>query len=362
MNIHHHARIDIDTPRDFRVSPERPLGLLRACPAYSPTVLHDATALAADFGIDRLWLKDESNRMGLGSFKALGGAFAVAQMLRDATELALGAMIEAEDMTSDVVRTLASGMTFITASAGNHGLSVAAGARLFGARAVIVLSETVPKPFGARLEALGATVQWVPGSYKDSVAHAISESETKGWQLLADGSWPGYTEPPAIVMEGYSVLAEECRGSFEKNDVWPTHVILQAGVGGLAAAVAGHVRVHWTEQPTIIVVEPEQAACLQRSVEAGVLSHAPGAVSDMGRLDCKDASLIAFEALQRDADVFVTISEAEAMAAVERLERDGIQSTSSGAAGVAVLMNAVDLDLDANSRCLAIVSEGRESG
>lgn len=362
MEIYRHTRLEADGPHAFRVTPERPLALLRACPKHCATTLHDADALAKTLGVGKLWLKDESTRMGLKSFKALGGAYAVAQMLRDATERALGASIEAADLTGETVRMLASSMTFITASAGNHGLSVAAGARLFGARAVIVLSETVPKAFGARLEGLGATVQWVAGNYEASVAHAISEADAKGWQLLADGSWPGYTEPPAIVMEGYSVLAEECRVSFADKGVWPAYVVLQAGVGGLAAAFAGHVRAHWEEQPTIVVVEPAQAACLRRSVEAGELTHAPGGVSDMGRLDCKNASLIAFEALQRDADMFVTVTEDEAAAAVRLLEEAGIHSTSSGSAGLVAVMNAGDLGMDASSRCFAIVSEGKEAG
>ncbi len=362
MDIFEHARQPTTQSHAFITEPERPMAMLRECPAYTVTPLHDHGGLADSLGLGRMWLKDESTRMGLGSFKALGGAFAVAQILRDATQTALGAMIEVADLQNETVRTLASAMTFITASAGNHGLSVAAGARLFGAKAVIVLSETVPEAFAARLEGLGATVARVPGTYEDSVAHAIAQADANGWQLLADGSWPGYTAPPAIVMEGYTVLAEECRAAFEASGVWPTHVVLQAGVGGMASAIAAHIRGHWPEQPQIIVVEPEHAACLQRSIKAGTLTQAPGPVSDMGRLDCKDASMIAFEALRQDADVFVTISETEAGAAVALLEKEELYSTPSGAAGVAALIKGEQLGLDASSRCLSIISEGRESG
>ena len=362
MNVLHHVRLKTDQPRGFISEPDRPLATLRECPAHEVTVLRDGGGLAPTLGIEKLWLKDESGRMGLGSFKALGGAFAVAQMVRDAAETALGAMIDVADLRSEPVQAMACGMTFITASAGNHGLSVAAGTRVFGANSVIVLSETVPEAFAGRLERLGATVERVPGTYEDSVAHAIAQAEANGWQLMADGSWPGYTAPPAIVMEGYSVLAEECRAAFEMNGTWPTHVVLQAGVGGLAAAVAAHIRVHWPEQPQIIVVEPEHAACLRRSIEAGELTHSAGPVSDMGRLDCKDASLIAFEALRCDADAFATISEQEAHDAVARLAQEGIYSTPSGVAGVAALMQGEALGLNETSRCLAIISEGRESG
>ena len=363
MDIFQNHRPSAAATRRFAATPERPLALLQACPAYEPTPLHTADKLAAQCEIGSLWLKDESQRMRLGSFKALGGSFAVAQIIRDAAQEALGAVIPPEDLTNKTVQTLASSLTFITASAGNHGLSVAAGARIFGANAVIVLSETVPDSFAARLEALGATVQRVHGVYEDSVAHAIAEAEKKGWQLLADGSWPGYIDPPAMVMEGYTVLAEECRKAFADTGTWPTHVFVQAGVGGMAAAIAGHIRDHWAEQPSIVVVEPDAAPCLITSARAGELTHASGPVSNMGRLDCKDASLIAFEALQQGADFFLTISDTEAKAAVDHLSAIGIASSPSGVAGIAAVMSASDetrdaIGLSSDSRCLAIISEG----
>ena len=345
--------------RRFHVSTERAETLLAHCPRHAATPLVAAPGLAAAAGVAEVWLKDESARMGLGSFKALGGAFAVAQTVRDATELALGARLEVADLTSDPVRKIASGLTFITASAGNHGLSVAAGARVFGARAVIVLGADVPEAFAARLRALDATVQRVDVGYEASVAHAANEAETHGWLHLADGSWEGFLAPPALVMEGYCVLAGECAQSFRVRGDWPTHVLLQAGVGGLAAAVAGHIRTHWDVQPEIIVVEPERAACLYASMAAGTLTEAPGPTSNMGRLDCKVASLLAFESLAQDADVFVTISDTEASAAVEHLHDGGLASTPSGAAGVAALLYGGDvLSFGAKSRVLAIVSEG----
>ena len=357
MEIHQHRRASSGVRRRFSPSPTRPLDLLRLCPFYKATPLRNVDALAKSFGIAKLWLKDESDRLGLGSFKALGGAFAVAQMILDAAEEALGERCFADDLTSARVQALATGTTFITGSAGNHGLSVAAGATLFGARAVIVLPETAPVSFAERLEALGATVERVPGVYEDSVAYAIATAETKGWQLLADSSWPGYTRPPALVMEGYSVLAEECRTAFDRAGEWPTHVFLQGGVGGLAGAVAAQIREHWSEQPNIIVVEPDAAPCLLHSVRAGVLTRASGPVSTMGRLDCKDASLIAFEALTCDADVFMTISDDHAQIATQRLAALNVETTPSGAAGVAALHAARELGIGPRSRCLAIITE-----
>ena len=287
-------------PYLFRTTPARPLALLGSCPTYKPTPMPDACTLATAAGVGRLWVKDETQRMRLGSFKALGGAFAVAQMISDAAHGAA--------LLDPAANAVAASMTFITASAGNHGLSVAAGAKVFGANAIIVLGTSVPEEFADRIRDLGARVLRSDGSYEQSIVTAKTEAASNGWIHLADGSWEGYIEAPALVMEGYTVLAEECRAEFSRQGVWPTHVYLQAGVGGLAGAVAAHIREFWDEQPEIVVVEPDAAACLLRSVENGRLTHAEGPVSNMGRLDCKDASLIAFEALRQDADKFTTIT------------------------------------------------------
>ena len=198
-------------PRLFRTSHERPMAMLEVCPVYTPTPIYEHSGLAELIGIQTLFIKDESKRMQLGSFKALGGAFAVAQMISDAAKT--------PDMGSITAKSTAAGMEFMTASAGNHGLSVAAGAKIFGAHAVIFLSTSVPESFANRIRSMDADVVRVQGSYKDSVTAAIAAAENSNGLLLADGSWNGYIERPALVMEGYTVLAEECRIKFsnEKN-------------------------------------------------------------------------------------------------------------------------------------------------
>jgi diaminopropionate ammonia-lyase len=309
------------------------MALLRQCPVYKPTQLYEHAGLARHFNIDRLFIKDESHRMRLGSFKALGGVFAVAQMISDAAATT--------DLESEAARRHAGKMTFITASAGNHGLSVAAGARIFGAHAVIYLAAAVPEEFANRIRALDAKVVRISGSYEDSVAAAIDAANVNGWLLLADGSWEGYTERPALVMEGYTVLVEECRKEFNKT------------------GVAGHIRDHWTEQPEIIIVEPDAAPCLMMSVKNRQLTRVEGSESNMGRLDCKDASLIAFQSLRTDANEFLQVSDVEALAAVDMLAHHNILTTPSGAAPIAALENLL---LSPESRCLIFVTEGPEAG
>ncbi|MAZ03121.1 MAG: diaminopropionate ammonia-lyase [Sneathiella sp.] len=337
--------------RAFRTASKRPMALLQQCPVYEPTPLYEHAELANHFGVEQLIIKDESHRMRLGSFKALGGAFAVAQMISD--------VAGTSDLESEAARRQADKMTFITASAGNHGLSVAAGARIFGARAVIYLAAAVPEEFANRIRALDAKVVRTSGSYEDSVKAAMDAAHKNDWLLLADGSWEGYTERPALVMEGYTVLAEECRREFSKTGRWPTHVFLQAGVGGLAAAVAGHIREYWAEQPEIFIVEPEAAPCLMISVRNKQLTRVEGPESNMGRLDCKDASLIAFQSLRHDANGFLQVSETAAFAAVDMMAHHHIHTTPSGAATTAALEN---LSLPTNSRCLIFITEGPEAG
>ena len=206
--------------------------LLAQCPAAGATPLRAVMALAKQAGVGEVFIKDESARMGLGSFKALGAAYVIARAAQE----------PGVDMGAQV---------YIAASAGNHGLSVAAGAKAFGAKAVIVLAESVPESFAQRLRDKGADVVRAGAIYEEGMAEAMRLAEVNGWTLLSDSSWPGYTGLPYRVMEGYLQMAAE---AVEQMGEAPTHVFLQAGVGGLAAAVAAYVRKAWGEGPRIVVV------------------------------------------------------------------------------------------------------------
>ena len=326
--------------RDLLLDSARPLALLAACPAYRASPL----VRVAD-GDRTLMVKDETGRMGLGAFKALGGVYAVARLL----EARLGVAAQAL-----VGQTAAAGVTFVCASAGNHGMAVAAGAKLFGAKARIHLAPQVSEAFAIRLRGRGAEVVRSGGNYEESVAAAVADAEASGAIHLADGSWSGYTEPPRLVMEGYTVIAEEMRRDFTSSGEWPSHVYLQAGVGGLAGAIAYMIRLNWDVQPEIVVVEPDAAPCLQASAVAGHMVTVEGPVSIMGRLDCKTPSLLAFDILRMAADRFVTVSDAQAEAAAARAAVLGFATTPSGAAGLA----GRDAEAGAVARPLVILSEG----
>ena len=321
--------------------------LLNLCPAHlaqKQTPLQGCPALAEYCGVAEVFIKDERGRYGLGSFKALGAAHAIAREAADSVE-------------NDAWATALEGRTYVTASAGNHGLSVAAGARVFGARAVIYLAETVPESFAERLRAKGAEVVREGADYEASMVGAERAAEVRGWTLLSDSSWPGYMELPYRVMEGYLQLAFEAAAQIPQP---PTHVLLQAGVGGLAAAVAAYTRKVWGTAPQVIVVEPEAAPALLESARAGAVVETTGPVSAMGRLDCKVPSMIALRGLARDADTFATITEKEARDGVAKLASYGLETTPSGGAGLAALLAGLSLPSDA--RVMAILSEGPEDG
>ncbi|MEM7496697.1 MAG: pyridoxal-phosphate dependent enzyme [Pseudomonadota bacterium] len=324
--------------------------LFAQCPKAGASPLLALPTLAAPLGLATLHAKDERGRCGLGSFKALGAAHAIARAAAD--RVAAGAAEHA---------TALSGVTYVCASAGNHGLSMAAGARLFGAAAVVLLADTVPEAFAGRLRAKGARVIRHGAVYDEAMVEARRLAVAEGWELLSDSSWPGYTAPAAAVMEGYLITAAEAVAEMPSP---PTHVFLQAGVGGLAAAVAAHLRRAWGAGPRIVVVEPEAAPCLIESVRAGFPRRVEGPESAMGRLDCKEPSHLALACLAREADDFVTVGERAAAETVAWLSGEGIETTPSGAAGVTALRHVgqarTALGLDADSRVLVWLSEGPE--
>ena len=324
--------------------------LFQMCPVASVTPLRNQPELAKRLGVGGLHLKDESDRMGLGSFKALGAVHAVSRMAVDKV---------GPSPTPDEVAEALKGEVFVCASAGNHGLSVAAGARIFGARAVVYISEAVPEAFAARLRERGAHVVRSGSDYEESMTASVLAAKENGWTLLSDSSWPDYHDLPSGVMEGYLISGAEV---VEAIPVPPTHIFLQAGVGGFAAAMSALFRSQWGDGPVIVVVEPQSARCLTESVRAGQPVVAPGPVSTMGRLDCKEASHIALARLAADADYFVTIEDDLSEETVVVLAEHGVETTPSGAAGVSGAWNAAaELEFDESSRVLAFIPEGPET-
>lgn len=326
--------------------------LMALCPLAKPTPLATPTNLARELGVAGLAVKDERTRMDLGSFKALGAAYAIAKR----AVAALGGQLDREALGQAL-----KGQTFVCASAGNHGLSLAAGARVFGADAVVYLSETVPEAFASRLAEKGAQVVRAGADYEASMAAAVAAAKDKGWTLLPDSTWPDQVEGGRDVMEGYTLMADEAARQWHEamGDAPPTHIYLQAGVGGLAAGSAILFRKAWGDAPRIVVVEPDAAPALFDSIQQGRLVETQGPSSNMGRLDCKVASHLALKALAQIADAFQLISDDVCEREIARLEAEGLAASASGGAGFAgFALSAAAGDLPTDARALIIVSEG----
>ncbi len=353
-----------------------PRRFLNVFPHHPPTPLVALDALAARLGIASLHAKDESFRLGLSSFKGLGGAHAVMRVAHKRAEAALGRAVRPQELVTPEIRALSAGLTVCCASDGNHGRSVAAGARLVGARCTIFLHAGVSEERVAHIERLGADIVRVDGSYDDSIAAAARSVDRQGSVLVPDIVAGDDAETAHVcghVMQGYAILVDEVFDAARERKLDFTHVFVQAGVGGLAAGVLGH----WTatagaeRRPRFIIVEPERAACLTESAKAGrlvTLPHGPSTI--MAMLECQSASPLAWPVVHALADAYVTVTEDDARRAVKHLAwPEGadpvIEAGESGGAGLAGLARlvadrslAAQLGLDREAKVLVIVTEG----
>ena len=328
----------------------------------TPTPLLSLPAQAERVGLGALALKDEGRRSPLGSFKALGAPVAlVAEVLRrhptwDGPSVLAGRYAGA-----------LAGFTVISATDGNHGRSLAAAAQDVGCRCVIVLHAEVSEEREAAIAALGAKIVRVSGNYDASVAEAARLADAEGWQVLSDTSYVGYEQIPGDVMQGYSRIAAEALAQAPENF---SHVVLQGGVGGLAAGVVSEF---WgrlgAKRPTVLVVEPVQADCLLQSAREGRAASATGSVdSVMAGLACGEASPLAWRFLETSVDAFLTIEDGAAIAAMRRLAQGSDREPplvvgECGAAGLAALegLSAEDraaLGLDETASVVLINTEG----
>ena len=347
------------------------LAEISSWPGYAATPLHRLDALAATLGLAWLRYKDERGRFGLGSFKALGGAYAVANVLRHRVMAARGLPnVTSQQLLSGAFADIVRQATVTCATDGNHGRSVAWGAQLFGCRCVIFVHEHVSAGRRDAIARYGAEVREVKGNYDDAVRHAAATAQANGWTVVSDTSYPGYRDIPLDVMHGYGVMAAEIADQLAGTP--PTHVFAQAGVGALAAAVCASFWLRWGEaRPRFVVVEPTHADCVYRSLEAGRPVVVEGSLDTvMAGLACGEVSELAWEILRGGADAAVALDDAYALEAMKLLASPSagdppIVAGETGGAGLGALLAARDypeiravLALDRNSRVLLLGSEG----
>jgi diaminopropionate ammonia-lyase len=343
---------------------------IRSWPNYQATPLHALNSMAKEADVASIRYKDESQRFGLKSFKALGGAFAVARQLQAAVQARTGkrpttSALLAGDCKADVAELVVS-----CATDGNHGRSVAWGAQLFGCGCVIYVHSDVSEGRKVAIEAFGAKVIRTSGNYDASVRQADADAKANGRMIVSDTSYEGYMEIPKDVALGYTVMLDEIVQQLEGEI--PTHVFIQGGVGGLASAICGYFWDLWgSRRPRLVVVEPEQANCLQLSARAGKPVTVTGSLETlMAGLACGEVSALAWQILTVGADDFMTVSE-EAVPATMRLLAKGFgqdpaieagESAVPGLAAVLIARNSSSisqaLGLGTDSRVLVIGTEG----
>ncbi len=320
-------------------------------PGYQATPLYRLKALARDIEVQGIYYKDEAQRFDLKSFKALGGAYAVARQLQARIYESTGKTAQIEDLLNHTFHSITQDIVISCATDGNHGRSVAWGCQMFGCRCVIYIHRDVSAGRQQAMEAFGAEVIRIKGNYDDSVKQADMDARTHARIIVSDTSYPGYMDIPRDVALGYTVMlaeaVEQMQGSI------PTHVFIQGGVGGLAAAVCAYFWELWgAERPRFIVVEPEQANCLQQSAAAGKPVVVEGDLETlMAGLACGEVSVLAWEILKRGVNDFMTVSE-DAVAPCMRLLANNdprIEAGESAVAGIAALIAARDDDAMSNT-------------
>lgn len=342
-------------------------------PAFAETPLRQLVPLAERSRVAAIHYKDEASRLGLGSFKALGGAYAVARLLQRLVARRTGEIVEISDLITGRFRSITGEITVVSATDGNHGRSVAWGARLFGCRCCILIHAGVSDGRRDAIASYGAEVIRIKGDYDDSVHDALELANQSGWELVADTSSPGHEQTCVDVLRGYTVMAAETLDQIlAGGGQLPTHVFIQGGVGGLAAAVCAHF---WdaldAATPIFILVEPDRADCLYQSARLGRPARASSDLDTvMAGLACGEVSLLAWRILREAAEFFMTLSDAEAISMM-RLLADPRQAGAniiageSAGVGLAGFVKAASdpaarelLRLDAGSRILAFGTEG----
>jgi diaminopropionate ammonia-lyase len=252
---------------------------------YSPTPLIELNKLSKELNLNKIYYKDENKRFNLKSFKALGGAYAVEKVSKGKKDIVVA-----------------------TATAGNHGRSVAWGAKRLGLKCKIFISEYVSDARGQAMAALGADVIKVNGNYEKSLIECIKQSTNNNWQIVQDVAWKDYMLVPKYTMAGYSVMMKEIVDQIKNNQI--THIILQAGVGGMAAAMVAGIARYLDNIPITIVVEPDSAACVLESIKKGRIEKIDiKRESLMGGMSCGEVSLVPWEILKNSVQYCMSLPD-----------------------------------------------------
>ena len=313
---------------------------------YSPTPLIQLNKLSKELGLNKIFYKDESKRFDLKSFKALGGAYAVEKVSKGNKDIVVA-----------------------TATAGNHGRSVAWGAKRLGLKCKIFISEFVSDARGQAMADLGADVIKVNGNYEKSLIECIKQSTDNNWQIVQDVAWQDYMIVPKYTMAGYTVMMKEIVDQINQNRI--SHIILQAGVGGMAAAMIAGIARYLENIPLTIVVEPDSAACVLESIRTGKIQKIDiKRESLMGGMSCGEVSLVPWEILKNSVKYCISLPDDDIAKTMKLLgnasfSKEKIIAGENSAPGVISLIAGCEdekvkekIGLDKDSNVMLIGCEG----
>ena len=314
--------------------------------SYSPTPLIELNKLSKELNLNKIFYKDESKRFDLKSFKALGGAYAVEKVSKGNKDIVVA-----------------------TATAGNHGRSVAWGAKRLGLKCKIFISEFVSDARGNAMTNLGADVIKVKGNYEKSLIECIKQSTENNWQIVQDVAWKDYISVPKFTMAGYSVMMKEIIDQIQNDKI--THIILQAGVGGMAGAMIAGIARYLDYVPKTIIVEPDSAACVLESIKSGKIEKIDiKRESLMGGMSCGEVSLVPWEILKNSVKYCISLPDDDIAKTMKLLgnaifSNEKIIAGENSAPGVISLIASCEdekikdkLGLNKDSNILVIGCEG----
>ena len=313
---------------------------------YAPTPLISLNKLSKELNLNKIYYKDESKRFDLKSFKALGGAYAVEKVTQGNKDIVVA-----------------------TATAGNHGRSVAWGARRLGLKCKIFISEFVSDARGQAMTDLGADVIKVEGNYEKSLIECIKQSTENNWQIVQDVAWKDYMLVPKYTMAGYSVMMKEIVDQIKGEKI--THIVLQAGVGGMAGAMVAGIARYLNNVPVTLVVEPDSAACVMESIKTGKIEKIDiKRESLMGGMSCGEVSLVPWEILKNSVKHCISLPDDDIAKTMKLLgnssfSEEKIIAGENSAPGVISLISSCEdqnikenLQLNKKSNVLIIGCEG----
>jgi diaminopropionate ammonia-lyase len=351
----------------------------RQLPGYHMSPLKNLSTLAAKLGLGGIWVKDESARLDLQSFKVLGGSYAIYKLLQKRLGME-GEELSFADLIDGPLREKLGDITFAAATDGNHGRGVAWSAAQMGFKSVIYVHKLTSQGRIQAIESSGARVVVVDGNYDDAVRQVYQDAQQYGWEVVSDTAWDGYEDIPKWVMQGYTTMLSEAQEQLAAQGLsQPTHIFVQAGVGSLAAATIGFYRNLFGDSIRTCVIEPTAAACLYRSAlaEDGQPHNVEGDLDTiMAGLACGEPNPIAWEILKDRADYFAICPDFVAAMGMRLygvpLRGDPhVISGESGAVSLGALMYIMqhpsgkvfseELKLGLDSQVLLINSEGNTS-